>query len=99
MTMTKILAAFSWQKTLALKSIPKIILTGFPTYEVVRDTISPVIGELPVAIAFLGKKEGPEAMIQAVEKAFSTLIKINQDLEIHWDNRGLFKFSVFHLPD
>lgn len=64
----------------AFRAIPKIILTGFPTYEAVRDALGPEIDGLPPAVAFLAKKEGPEAMLRAVDEAFDTFVKIDRNL-------------------
>ncbi len=77
------------------RSVPKIILTGFPTYQAVREALGPVLEGLPPAVDFLAKEEGPEAMIQAVERALATHVRINWNLEIHWDPRE--HLSFLHL--
>ena len=51
----------------AFSPVPKIMLTGFPTYQAVREVLGPVVEGLPPAVDFLAKREGPEAMVQAVE--------------------------------
>lgn len=56
-------------KAAAYRKIPKIILTGFPTYDAVRDTLKQEPDGLPPALDFLEKKEGHEAMLIAVERA------------------------------
>ena len=50
-------------------SVPKIILTGFPSYETVRDALQPSLEGLPVAVNFVAKQEGAEAMLRAVRVA------------------------------
>ena len=48
-------------------SVPKIILTGFPTWEAVREALGPDLDGVPAAVDFVSKQEGPEAMVQAVD--------------------------------
>lgn len=48
--------------------IPKIILTGFPSVEAVREALGPQLNGLPAAVEFVSKKEGPPALIQAVHR-------------------------------
>ncbi len=62
------------------RALPKIILTGHPTYETARQALGPVLDNLPPAVAFLGKAEGLEAMLQAVEQAFVQHVRSNQEL-------------------
>jgi predicted nucleotide-binding protein len=50
------------------RSVPKIILTGFPSYEYVREALRPQLDGLPAAVDFVAKQEGPEAMLAAVER-------------------------------
>jgi DNA-binding response OmpR family regulator len=76
----------------ALRPVPKIILTGFPSYQYVREALGPALDGLPPAVDFLSKKEGPEAMIQAVERAFAQHVRINWDLVIRWDERERLSF-------
>lgn len=49
------------------RSVPKIILTGFPTWEAVRDALGTDLDGLPPAVDFISKEEGPEAMLRAVD--------------------------------
>jgi len=55
----------------AYRSIPKIILTGFPSYEHVREALGPVLDGLPPALDFVSKAEGPERLIDAVTRVFA----------------------------
>jgi CheY-like chemotaxis protein len=49
------------------RHIPKIILTAFPTsYENLRKALGPTLDELPPAIAFVDKAEGPKALLGVI---------------------------------
>lgn len=61
-------------------SLPKIMLTGHPSYEAARQALGPVVDGLPPAVAFLAKAEGIEAMLKAVQDAFVQHVRINHDL-------------------
>jgi len=76
----------------AFRPIPKIILTGFPTYQAVREALGPALDGLPPAVDFLAKQEGPEAFIQAVERAFKEHVHINWGLVIRLDERASLSF-------
>lgn len=64
------------------RAIPKIILTGYPSYQQVRDVLGPVAEGLPPAVDFLAKVEGSAAMLDAVARAFTEHVRINWDLRI-----------------
>lgn len=51
------------------RAIPKIMLTSFPTYEAVRESLGASLDELPPAVDFVAKQEGPDALLRAVRKA------------------------------
>jgi DNA-binding response OmpR family regulator len=80
-------------KQKAYRSVPKIILTRFPSYEYVREALGPALDGLPPAVEFLAKQEGAAAMMQAVEKAFAKYVRINQNLTIRYGS----DLSFFHL--
>lgn len=53
--------------------IPKIVLTAFPTsYENLRKALGPAVDELPHAIAFVDKAEGPRALLEVIRRALET---------------------------
>lgn len=52
-------------------SVPKIILTAFPVAEYVRIALSKVGGTLPLAVDFVAKQEGAEALLASLTKALA----------------------------
>lgn len=70
--------------------IPKIVLTAYPTWEAVRKALGPAVEGLPPAVDFVAKKDGAEAMLGAVERAFDKHVKINYQLDIQF--RGSLSF-------
>jgi DNA-binding response OmpR family regulator len=46
--------------------VPKIMLTGFPSWEAVREALGPDINGISTAIDFVSKQEGPDALLRAV---------------------------------
>ncbi len=77
-------SGLSFAKKKIYESIPKIILTGYPSFEYVREALGPALEGMPPAVDFLSKQEGWEAMLHAVEQAFAKHIRINWDLQIVW---------------
>ncbi len=59
--------------------IPKILLTGFPTYQAVREALGPTLDGLPPAIGFVAKEEGLEVLLKYVRLA---LVQLPPTLEI-----------------
>lgn len=51
------------------RTVPKIILTGFPSYEYVREALRPQLDGLPAAVGFVAKQEGTEALLDAIGRA------------------------------
>jgi len=54
------------------RSVPKIVLTDFPTYEAVREVLGSATDGLPPAVDFLDKKEGSEKLLTAVRRVFGS---------------------------
>ena len=52
-------------------SIPKIILTRYPSYEAVRQALAPQLNGLPPAVDFVPKQDGPAVLLTAVRKALA----------------------------
>lgn len=59
-------------------TVPKIILTRFPTYQAVREALGSTIDNLPPAVGFVAKQEGLEALLRHVRLA---LLSLNPLLE------------------
>ena len=91
----------------AYRPLPKIMLTGFPSVEAVKLALRSVVGELPPAVDYISKKgeegkRGPEVLIEAVEQALASRVRINWDLTIRWGrNRELMPPHLVSLvsPD
>ena len=62
-------------------SIPKIILTRFPTVEAVREALGPALDGLPPAVDFVAKQEGPQVLLTAVRKAFMVESDFQEKIE------------------
>lgn len=80
-------------KVVEFRHIPKIMLTGYPTYEYVREVLGPSPIGLPPAIDFISKQEPVQAMIDAVERAFSVHLGINWNLKIYWSDQPPYNFA------
>lgn len=59
----------------AARPLPKIILTAFPSVDAVREALRPQLSGLPTAVDFVSKPEGPEALVQAVQRVLGSLAK------------------------
>lgn len=68
----------------SLRNIPKLILTGYPDPYTSRASLKPLPEGWHPAINYIGKEEGPEALLQAVNEALATHVKINWYLSIEW---------------
>jgi CheY-like chemotaxis protein len=59
--------------------IVKIMLSAYPSVEVLRSTFGDVS-----AFAFVDKEEGPDKLLEELASAFTEQVRINFDLSIHW---------------
>lgn len=75
------------------ESIPKIMLTAYPTYSYVRDAMGFAEGGFKPAINFLSKAEGPKALVEAVRLAFNDHLRINWDLVIQTNDAAPLTFA------
>lgn len=49
------------------RSIPKIILTGFPTWEAVKEALGSNLDGVSLAVDFIAKEEGYKALLRTIE--------------------------------
>jgi DNA-binding response OmpR family regulator len=67
------------------RSVTKIILTNFPSTDIVRELLEIASGNrTQIAVDVLSKQDGPNALINAVQTAFTHHIRINWSLAIDW---------------
>lgn len=57
------------------RSIPKIILTGFPSTNIVRDALKPTLDGSHLSIDVVAKSQGPGALLAVIEDALSRFLK------------------------
>jgi len=63
-------------------SVPKIILTGFPSVEAARDALGTRLDALPPAVDFISKLDGPKELVNAIGDALAALPTRVQDVFI-----------------
>lgn len=68
------------------RPVPKIILTNYPSYDYIRESLRPALDGLPPSVDFLAKEDGPDALLQAVADALATHMRINQALIFSWED-------------
>ena len=88
--------------TLAQQSnprIPKIILTAFPSWEMVRESLRLGENGLPPAVDFASKLSGLPDFLQGVQKVFAQNVRINWELNIDWKARDHFSLTRLIEPD
>lgn len=71
----------------AYRAVPKIMLTGYPSVETAREALRDALTGIPSAVDYLAKREGAEALLQAVTAAFATHVRLNGRLGISTDER------------
>ncbi len=71
-------------KTVAM-SVPKIILTAYPSLESVREALGPQVNGLHIAADYVCKKEGLESLLTSIRKVIklNKTFNIVKDAEIH----------------
>jgi len=78
-------------------SIPKIILTSYPTWRLVRYALGPTEVERPAAVSFVGKEDGPDVLLKYVQRTLETFAGRNWSLDIEW--RVCDRFSLLTLVE
>ena len=67
------LSGFDIATDKAFRHIPKIILTAFRiSYENLRKVLGPTVDELPSAVAFVHKDEGPKSLLEVIRHTLET---------------------------
>lgn len=77
---------------LAYRTLPKIMLTGFPSTRFVTAVLKHSPNQPQPAVDFVSKHDGLEAMLMAVDEAFREHILVNWDLQIHPDPQQRLSF-------
>jgi len=67
------------------RMIPKIILTGYPRLEGAQRALVPGPDGIAHTVNYVLKEAGPEAMVDAVETAIATYVRVNPELCLHAD--------------
>ena len=80
----KDISGFIFAKQEFHRAIHKIVLTNFPSY------IHQALDGIFQIVDFLGKQDGPQALISAIESAFTRRVRINWNLAIDWKARDAF---------
>ncbi len=76
----KDISGLALAKVSAHQGVPKIILTNYPSYAAVRESLKPDINGLSPVVAFLSKQEGPDAMLAAVGDALDASRRLRPSL-------------------
>lgn len=63
-------------------ALPKVIFTAFPTWELVRESLSSVDDGLPLATGFISKEDGLEALLATVKKILSETQRENDKMQV-----------------
>lgn len=79
--------------------IPKIILTAFPSWEMVRESLRLNERGVPSAVDFASKLEGLSDLLQRVQNVFAQKVCINWDLKIDWKARDHFSLARLIEPE
>lgn len=62
-------------------SIPKIILTAYPSIQVVREALKQHLDGLPIATDFVTKVDGPNAILSSIERSLAVGLQLEKDFE------------------
>lgn len=69
-------------------AIPKIILTAYEDTDLILRSRSPNKRGIALAVDFIPKRLGPYRLLEAVERAFRSRVRLNTEMEITWE-KGL----------
>jgi len=74
-------------------TIPKIILTGFQSWDAVRESLGVSDSGGTPAISFVAKQEGVDVLLDHIQRAFLKYVEINWDLDILWKARDQYSMA------
>lgn len=78
-------------RQMAYASIPKIMLTRYPSIEAVRRALGHTLRGLPPAIDFIDKRDSnPQSLLDAIDGALTQHERLNFALRIAWDQPASF---------
>lgn len=69
---------------LARESVPVVLLTEFPGLDSMGRALRPNPDGSRLAVDYVDKRDGPQALIQRLESAFQNEVRINWRLKIRW---------------
>ena len=78
-------------------AIPKIILTAYDYTEPIIKSFKPDKRGIALAVDFVLKKSGPYGLLEAVEKAFQSQVRLNTEMEITWEKELSWRVLVDQL--
>jgi hypothetical protein len=73
------------------RTIPKIILTAYPSWSYAEKALGAALGGLQLA-GMVDKAAGPKPLIEVVDRTFAQYIQVNWQLVIHWNNPRRLSF-------
>jgi len=82
----------------AYHSVPKIMLTRYPTIAAVREALSHALKGLPPAVDFIDKRDpNPQVLLTALDDAFKQHARLNFALNIAWSQPLSFPALINRL--
>ncbi|PJA47264.1 hypothetical protein CO172_02340, partial [Candidatus Uhrbacteria bacterium CG_4_9_14_3_um_filter_36_7] len=83
----------------ACRTIPTIILTGYPSVDTAVQALRPDIDGKSLAIDFVKKEDGPDALIERINRAFAhPRFHINWSLALDWKATNPFALVSLIKP-
>ncbi|MCB8983385.1 MAG: DNA-binding response regulator [Ardenticatenaceae bacterium] len=70
------------------RSIPKLILTRFPTYQDVVEALRLDQYQLPPAVDFVDKRQGFQHILESVQAAEAKYLPLNWELRLNWQGNS-----------
>ena len=99
----KDISGLTFAKEPAIRSIPKIMLTDYPTVDGVRKALGYVFDDTPPAVDYVSKKTEDgrpnlDELLTTIEKAFNQHLNLNWELNFHWGDKSLaFPVLIYQI--